>query len=410
MEKRLKVLVSAYACESGKGSEPGMGWNWVMQIARFHDVWVMTRESNKKSIEQEEISKLVNVHWSYIDLPKKIRFWKKGQRGVYIYYILWQICAFFNARKLHKKVNFDLVHHTTFGNYWLPSFLSFLHIPFVWGPLGGGESTPKTFWNMLDSRGKIYETFRDIARGLAYLNPLLSFSNCHADVAIAVTDDTAKKLSKFGYRNIKVYSGVALPKEEINKLLEMPSRQNGPFRFVSIGRMLHWKGFNLGLLAYAGFLKQFPSSEYWLIGNGPELNNLKSLAEKLKISNNVKFFEELPREQVLNKLAESNVLVHPSLHDSGGWVCLEAMACGKPVICLDLGGPAVQVTEETGFKIVAKSPEQAVNDLSNAMFQLARDFNLNRDMGEAGRKRVKKYFDWDRKGDWANKIYQELVV
>ncbi|MFM6845653.1 MAG: glycosyltransferase family 4 protein, partial [Dolichospermum sp.] len=46
------------------------------------------------------------------------------------------------------------------------------------------------------------------------------------------------------------------------------------------------------------------------------------------------------------------------------WVCMEAMAAGRPVICLDLGGPAVQVTEETGFKIAADEPYQVVRDLA----------------------------------------------
>ena len=66
------------------------------------------------------------------------------------------------------------------------------------------------------------------------------------------------------------------------------------------------------------------------------------------------------------------MLVHPSLHDSGGWVCLEAMAAGKPVICLDLGGPGEQVTRETGFKIPALDPDQAVKDMARAMAVLAR--------------------------------------
>ena len=38
----MKVLVSACACEPGKCSEPGVGWNWVRQIARPHEVWELT--------------------------------------------------------------------------------------------------------------------------------------------------------------------------------------------------------------------------------------------------------------------------------------------------------------------------------------------------------------------------------
>ena len=58
---------------------------------------------------------------------------------------------------------------------------------------------------------------------------------------------------------------------------------------------------------------------------------------------------------------------------SGGWTCLEAMAAGRPVVCLDLGGPATQVTEETGIKVPAPVPNQAVSGLAEAMTRLARD-------------------------------------
>ena len=47
----LRVLVSAYACEPGRGSEPGVGWHWVREIARFNEVWVITRMNNRKAIE-----------------------------------------------------------------------------------------------------------------------------------------------------------------------------------------------------------------------------------------------------------------------------------------------------------------------------------------------------------------------
>src|SRR4029077_18277793 len=51
MAQRLKVLISAYACEPGKGSEPEVGWQWALQMARFHDVTVLTRTNNRSAIE-----------------------------------------------------------------------------------------------------------------------------------------------------------------------------------------------------------------------------------------------------------------------------------------------------------------------------------------------------------------------
>ena len=47
----MKILVSAYACEPGKGSEPGAGWLWARAAARRHEVWVLTRANNREAIE-----------------------------------------------------------------------------------------------------------------------------------------------------------------------------------------------------------------------------------------------------------------------------------------------------------------------------------------------------------------------
>ncbi|MGA8406839.1 MAG: hypothetical protein WB680_06635, partial [Candidatus Acidiferrales bacterium] len=130
MNRPLKILISAYACEPGKGSEPGVGWNNVEQAARFHNVWVMTRSNNRALIEEALAAQpMPNVHWIYLDLPRWARFWKKGQRGIHLYYSLWQILAYRKARKLHRDVGFDLAHHVTFVNYWLPTFLPLLPIP-----------------------------------------------------------------------------------------------------------------------------------------------------------------------------------------------------------------------------------------------------------------------------------------
>jgi glycosyltransferase involved in cell wall biosynthesis len=173
---------------------------------------------------------------------------------------------------------------------------------------------------------------------------------------------------------------------------------------------LHWKGFELGLRAFARFQLWAPAAEYWIIGDGPERKDLAKLAERLGVAERVTFLGAIPRQQVLEKLAECDVLLHPSLHDSGGWVCVEAMAAGRPVVCLDLGGPTVQVTEQTGIKVPAISPEQAVRDLAMAMLHLAQDPDTKARMSKASRRRVEEQFAWTSKGDRMRQIYEGTVT
>ena len=90
--EKLRVLISAYACEPNKGSEPGIGWNMTKQIARYHEVWIITRANNRSVIEEDLKKKpLPNVHFCYYDLPFWCGFWKKAYGGLYLYYYLWQI-------------------------------------------------------------------------------------------------------------------------------------------------------------------------------------------------------------------------------------------------------------------------------------------------------------------------------
>ncbi len=405
----MRVLISAYACEPDKGSEPGVGWNWVRQIARFHEVWVVTRANNRDTIEKSLATKpLPNVHWIYFDLPRWARFWKKGERGLHPYYYLWQIGAYFVARKAHRVVIFDLVHHVTFVNYWMPSFLAMLPIPFVWGPVGGGESAPHSFWHSFSLRGKLYEMQRDAIRSLAQLDPFVRLTARRAAWAFATTQETERRLNVLGCKRVSIFSEAGLRAEEINSLGCLSFRQKNPFRLLTLGRLLHWKGCELGVRAFAQFHSRYPGAQYWIIGGGPERKRLQTLAANLGVGTSVRFWGNLPRSQVLEKLSECDVLVHPSLHDSGGWVCLEAMAAARPVICLDLGGPALQVTDETGFKIPAVSPEAAVSDLAVAMIRLAENGALRFRVGQGGRKRVAAYFEWNQKGCFMTNIYKTL--
>ena len=404
----MRVLISAYACEPGKGSEAGVGWNWVCQAARFHDVWAITREKNRAAIESSLAAEpLTRVHWVYYDPPGWGRL--GGAPRGYDYHFFWQLGAYLVAKRLHREVGFDLVHHATLVNYWAPCFLSLLPLAFVWGPVGGGESAPRAFWCAFSFRGRLHETLRDLARSLAQLDPFVRLTGQRAALGIATTEETAVRLRSLGCREVMVLSQVGLPAEEIAQLGTLTVRKSNPFRLVSVGELLHLKGFEFGLRAFASFQARFPATEYWIIGDGPERKRLENLAQSLGLASVVRFWGTIPRPEVLEKLADCDVLVHPSLHDSGGWVCLEAMAAGRPVVCLDLGGSALQVTEETGIKIPAISPSQAIADLSLAMEELARDPARRVRLAQAGRERISRLYNWEDKGNYLADLYNQAV-
>jgi glycosyltransferase involved in cell wall biosynthesis len=409
---RLKVLLSAYACEPGKGSEPGVGWSWVHQLARFHDVWVITRANNRAPIERAlHANPLPNVHWIFVDLPSWARFWKRGARGVQLYYYLWQLAAYRHGRVYQRRIGFDVVHHVTFGKYWAPSFLALLPVPFVFGPVGGGESAPLAFWRSYGARGIVFDALRSAARLIASLDPFVRLTISRSAIALATTEQTAMKLRRLGARRVLVHTQCGMSQSDIDRLSSSAAiSRSGCFRVIGIGRLLHWKGFHLTIRGFAEFQRDYPNSELWIVNDGPERKRLEHLAQSLGIERNVVFTGQLPTLQAVHRtLMESHVLVHPALHEAFGNVCLEAMAAGKPVICLDLGGPAVQVTEETGFKVPANSVDQAVTGIAHALRRLAEDDSLRDRMGKLAVARVAAEFDWDEKGNWLDRLYREIT-
>lgn len=406
----MKILMSAYSCEPGMGSERGVGWNMAIEAAKYHQVWVLTRpDESKQAIEAElERQPIPNLNFVYFTLP----FWQDslrwGQSGaMQFHYYLWQIQAYFVARKLHREINFDLAHHVTFVKYSSPSFLSFLPIPFVWGPVGGGESAPMPFWADFSPKNKLYETLRWLWRSLGELDLFTQATAQRSEIAYVTTAATANRVKKLGAAQIEIAPETGMSPQDLELLARCPLPTTDPVRFISIARLLHWKGFHLGLRAFAQ--ANLPDAEYWILGEGPELDRLTDLALELGIADRVKFWGLQSRSEVLLKLGQCSVLVHPSLHDSGGWVCLEAMAAGRPVICLDLGGPGQQVTVETGFKVPAHDPIQTVLALASAMTQLANSEDLRIQMGKVGQQRVKNYYSWEARGRELSKTYAALV-
>jgi len=409
--ERLRVLISAYGCRPGMGSEFGVGWNQVQQSARFNDVWVITREAHREAIEAEVNRRPIRgAQWEYFDLPGCARIWS-NQFLVRLYYYLWQLAAYFAARKLHTKIQFHVAHHVTFVSYSSPTFLAFLPVPFIWGPVGGGESAPRAFRKALGVRGRALEILRDLARGLGELDPLVRIAARHSAVALATTRETEARLTKLGCPKTAVMPEAGLPRAELARLGTIPlPHPEPPFRILTVGRLLYWKGQELALRAFARFREEFPQSEFWIIGEGPDRSRLERLSRSLDLGTGaVSFLGRMSRAQVFERTALCHVMLFPSLHDSGGWVCLEAMAARRPVVCLDLGGPALQVTSEAGLKVPAFDPEQATAGLAEALKALAGNLPRRLRLGECGRARVEHDFNWERKGAQFAALYSSLA-
>jgi glycosyltransferase involved in cell wall biosynthesis len=173
--------------------------------------------------------------------------------------------------------------------------------------------------------------------------------------------------------------------------------------------MLRVKGFGLAIKAFKEFVDKHPEAEFELVGSGPEEQKLGALVRRIHAESKVRFLPAMPRDELLRKMAAADVFLFPSLRDGGGTVAIEAMAVGKPVICLDVGGPGTNVTEGCGVKVTPRAPEGAIHELANALERLYLDQGLRSKMGEMARARAAQYYHWDRLGDRLMDIYESAL-
>ncbi|NEQ87968.1 MAG: glycosyltransferase, partial [Moorea sp. SIO2I5] len=145
------------------------------------------------------------------------------------------------------------------------------------------------------------------------------------------------------------------------------------------------------------------------IGDGPEKEGLQKLAKDLGCGDAVRFWGKLSRDQVLQRMAEVDLLMHPSFHDLGPTVVLEAMASGRPVVCLDIGGPSLMVQEDWGIKVPVDNLSQVINDLDQALLQLATNGEKRISMGLKGRVIVSENWSWEIIGEQMLSLYQEVI-
>jgi glycosyltransferase involved in cell wall biosynthesis len=407
---QIKIFLCAYACEPGKGSEPGVGWHTACALAKRNAAWVLTRSNNKAAINQAllQLPQQHRPQFIYHDLPDWIGRWKYTSIGLQVYYYLWQWTAIRVARRAHASIGFEIAHHLTFGRIHSPSCAAFLNIPFILGPVGGGDYVPPGFEKELGWSGRLREATRRLIHACASFDPLVRFTIRKAAVALGTTPAAVARLKKLGASGVvERCSESALTQEDLDKLQRMANTApETPVRFISIGRLLGLKGYTLGLQAFAR--ANIPDAEYWIVGDGPYRARLQSLARRLGIADRIQFLGWCDRDTTLAHLGAAHVLVHPSLHDSGGWVCLEAMAAGKPVICLDWAGPSTQVTPDSGIRVTPQSIEQVVDACADAMARLARDPEERRRMGSAGQARVVASFTWTKRIKTYESVYAAI--
>ena len=406
----MKILVCAFACikdpdrrfGSGNGGEGILGKNIILQLERFHEVFVLTHATNKEAIEKEEA--LSQIKFYYIDLPKFLNFTKKI---IQIYAYLWQIKAYFIAKKLQNEHRFDVFHHLTYANDWMASIIgAILPVPYIRGPGGGAHFIPKSFLSEYSFGERLSEKIRSFGQWVFRHDPFFIIGQkkakailvCNREAFLALPEKLKEKAYLFPVNGVS---------SEDLMFLKSVGRTSDDFFILSAGKLIKIKAFDLAIKAFKIFSDKVADAKLVIVGDGPERLNLKKMVTDNNLEGKIILSDWIKRNDLLKKMSECDVFIFPSLRDGGGNVVVEAMASGKPVVCFDLAGPGFHIDENCGIKIKPENPEQAVKDMAEALEKLYFDKSLRTGLGKGAMEKAESEYSLDKLGDKLLAIYKK---
>lgn len=408
----MKILITAYACEPYRGSEAGTAWNIVCRLAADHKVTVVTRANNRsvieKSLSDDPIPRLKLL---YVDPPSwTLRLKKAGLIPVQLFYLLWQLTVTFKLLGEFRRRQYDVYHHITFNSFEVPP-LSALFIgetPFVWGPVGGGQTVPRKMLAWFGFKGRVIEVLRNVRVKLSAYNPLCILVLKKAQLVYFANHETQGLLSRWcgGKHKMMVDVGVDVLKfNSDDQLRKLGDRIN----ILFAGSLEPRKGGALLLRALSRLRERNDRFLCKIVGDGPDQSMLKDKAKNLGLHEQVVFTGRVTHDEMHRVFSEADVFVFPSLRDTSGAIVLEAMAMGIPTVCLDHQGAAIMVSEDCGLKIAPDEPGLITNAFADAIESLMADDKIRSEMGAAARERVTWEYDWSVRVKKTAQDYRELV-
>jgi glycosyltransferase involved in cell wall biosynthesis len=404
MDERRNVLMSAYACEPGRGSEPEVGWRWATEMARYHKVTVVTRANNRPAIESA-LESLPEPHpeFLYYDPPGPWLRWKGRGVPVSVFYAVWQWGV---RRHVAARLNsYDLVHHVTFNSFRQPGFWWQARPPVLLGPLGGGQICPWPFLRRFGTR-LIPEGFRSLTVLSAPFWPPLHFSFRAAAMILVANGDTARRIPERYRSKVRSMLETGVMPEQVRP--PRPVRREGPVRVLWVSRMEKIKGGSLAVTAYARARQQEPRLRLSMVGDGPDAGAVKATAVRLGVASAIEWHGRVSREQLPPLFESHDLFLFTSLRDTSGNALLEAMAASLPAVTLLHHGQAEIATDATAIRVPPTDPETTADALARALVELARDPNRRRCMSVAAHERVLQHYIWPQKAAAMNRIYEEI--
>ncbi|WP_337439982.1 glycosyltransferase family 4 protein [Alistipes sp.] len=406
----LNVLINAYAVSPNWGSEPGMGWNWVVNLAKYCNLYIITEGEWKDDIEAvvKTLPQKDHLHFYYNPLPDRIRkmCWNQGDWRFYWYYRKWQKRTFEIAQSIIGEHHIDVIHQLNMIGFREPGFLwKIKDIPFVWGPVGGMELMPTGYLAGTGLVQKLKVYLKNFLNNLQrkYQPRLLSVLN-RADAVIAATKGVYDLIANYHHKKVILINetGCYVNQNQVNESADS-------FDVLWVGKFDFRKQLGLALHVIANMPKDCLVKLH-VAGSGQalEVNRYKELAKDLGIENRVEWHGLMPHDKVLALMSKCDLFLFTSIMEGTPHVVLEALQNNLPIVCLDTCGQAGVVDDTIGFKIPVTNTNQSIRDFTDTIINLYNHRDLLTKLKSNCLERQKQ-LSWDNKARQMVEIYEDTL-
>lgn len=427
----LKILINAYACCPGMGSEPGMAWNWTSHLAKHCELHIITESEFRNQIEAELDNakaegkgnyicreQAENMHFYYntiggseekaVEIRK--RCWKQGTWSFYFDYAKWQKETLLIAREIISSIKIDLVHQLNMIGFREPGYLWKIDaLPFFWGPTDVKESFPTEYLYGATLKQKVAVHLKNI---ITKMQLSCSFrvrkAVRRANVVISASTNSQQSLMKYFRLNSPLLNEtgcIVQHKKNLESKYPVDKETTDPLELLWVGKMDFRK--QLGLAIKTLFSVRKGLLRLHVVGAGDSFE-YKCLAAKLKVNDSIVWHGEVSHNQVQDLMQKSDILFFTSVAEGTPHVVLEAFANGLPVVCFDTCGQGDCVNEKVGVKIPLTNPKQSAKDFAQVLNDLYEHREKLAEMSSNCRQRAEE-LSWDRKAEQMVELYKKAM-
>lgn len=414
----MRVLILSEACNPKMASLPSFAYQYALAISKHADVVVATQIRNYRNIEETGIgnAKVVYLNTERIAAPfNKLGVYLRGgkEKGWNIKNALdYPSCLAFEwyAWKRFKKdlrnKKFDVVHRMTPVSPLLPSFIAKrCPVPFLLGPINGFLPWPAEVKPIMERESIRNERFiLPILRSYKKFPYYKSTYNSSAGI-LACFNHTSSGLPKHLQSKIINFPEVGLDPKQFDEPIRTSKKK---LTIIFAGRLVPYKMPDVVIQAFtnSSILRQH---KLLIVGDGPERSNLEKLVSNNNLKDCVEFKGQQSWSNVAQLMRQSDIFAFPSIHETGGGVVVEAMACGLACIVVDFGGPGTLVADNCGIKIPMGTAENISSIFQNELERLVKNPELIQQMGTEASNHAMTYYTWDVKARKTLEIYHWLI-